>query len=243
MPSELYTADGVGGARDGPLAAAARLYFRSLLAVFLLVSAVAAAVAGTVDLAAAVPASVSPSAVPNSAASGSDGLTLLSRTNLRLVLEVGALSGAVATGLVLVASVARDPRVSLSHGRRHAAFAALAFVAAAACGRFSLPAVVDAVGPFAAASGPALDASWFAEVWLFFPVALGFAAAAPFLLVGVVRAGVVGRFISTRQRGYVALAVVTYAACFSPPDGVTFAAFAAPPLAGFAAGLAWLEFR
>lgn len=232
MPSELYTADGVVGTPDGPLPATARRHLRPLLAVFFLVSAVVAAAAQSVDFASIVPAAVRP-VRPAS----------LPLSDLRLAVEVGTLVGAVAAVVLLVALLGRDPRVSLSRGRRHASLAAAAFAGGGAAGLTALPDVVGLIGPFAAASGSALDAYWFAEVWLFLPVALGFAAAAPFLLVAAVRAGVVGRFTTTGQRGYVALASVVFAACFSPPDGVTFVAFVAPLFVGFAAGVGWLELR
>lgn len=230
MPSEYYTADGFDGTADGPLWASARRHLRALLAVFLLVSAVVTALAAAFDLTAVVPSSVLPV-----------GLSPRPQSEFRLAVEVGTLAGAFAAAVVLVGAVGRDARVSLSRGRRQAAVAPVAFAVAAVCGRVALPHVVGAV---ASASGrPVLDAYWAAEVWLFFPVALGAAAATPFLLAAAVRAGVVGRYTSTRQRGYAALAFVAFAACYSPPDGATFVLFAAPPFAGLAAGVAWLEFR
>jgi Sec-independent protein secretion pathway component TatC len=230
MPSEYYTADGFDGAAAGPLGASVRRHLRLLLAVFLLVSAAVTALAATLDLTAVVPPPVLPAR-----------LSSRPRSALRLAVEVGTLAGAFAAAVVLVGSVGRDARVSLSRGRRQAVVAPVAFAVAAVCGWAALPHVVGVV---ASASGrPAVDAYWVAEVWLFFPVALGAAAATPFLLVAAARAGVVGRFTSTRQRGYAALAFVVFAACYSPPDGATFVLFAAPLFVGSAAGVAWLEFR
>jgi hypothetical protein len=229
MSSELYAGDGFDGTGDGPVAAAARRYFRSLLAVFLLVSAVVTAAASSVDLTAVVPASAV-----------SVGFSPRPLSAFRLAVEVGTLSGLLAAGVALVRFLGRDRRVSLSRGRRHAAVAAVAFAAGTVGGAALLPTAVATAGSVAAGSvGP----YWVAEVCLFFPVAVGFAAAAPFLLAAAVRASVVGRFTSTRERGYVALAFVAFAACFSPADGATFVLYAAPLFAGFAGGVAWLEFR
>jgi hypothetical protein len=229
MPSEYYTADGFDGTADGPVAAAVRRRLRSLLAVFLLVSAVGTAAAAAFDITAVVPSSALPL-----------GFSSRPLSEFRLAVEVGTLSGLLAVGAALVGFLGRDRRVSLSRGRRHAAVAAVAFGAGTVGGAALLPTAVATAGSVAAGSvGP----YWVAEVCLFFPVAVGFAAAAPFLLAAAVRASVVGRFTSTRERGYVALAFVAFAACFSPADGATFVLYAAPLFAGFAGGVAWLEFR
>ncbi|ADQ66471.1 sec-independent protein translocase (tatc) [Halogeometricum borinquense DSM 11551] len=232
MPSELYPADGFDGTGDGPVGATVRRNLRPLLAVFLLVSAVVTAAASGINLTDVV----SWSGVP-------PRLSPTPLTDFRLALEVGTLSGVFAAGLTLVGLLGRDARVSPSRSRRHAVVAAFAFTVGVAVGVILLPAVAEAVSRVTATSAAGLDVYWYTEVWLFFPVALGGAAATPFLLIAAVRAGVVGRFTSTRQRGYAALAFVVFAACYSPADSATFVLLAAPLFVGLAAGIAWLEFR
>ncbi|SFR55866.1 twin-arginine translocase subunit TatC [Halogeometricum limi] len=232
MRSDHYAGDGVGVAAGSPVTVAFRRAFPSLVATLLVVSALVTAVALPIRFTDLVPVAAS-SPVPSSRP----------LTEFRLAVEAGVLAGFLATGVVFGRAVARDARVSASRARRHVALSAVLFLAGALGAAVTFPAVVELVAPFAAGAGSSLGPYWLAELWLFFPVALGAAAATPALLAAATRAGLVDRFTTTRQRGSVAFVFVAFAACFSPTDGATFVLFAAPLFAAFAAAVAWQEFR
>lgn len=156
-------------------------------------------------------------------------------------LEVAALVGAAAAGAALLGFASRDvPRVRLRRGAPALSLSALAFAVGAGAAHRLL--VAPLAGVVSGGGSLALDPYWLGELALFFPVAVGLGAALPPLTVGLVRARTLPRYTSDRQRGIAALPIVVFAAACSPPDLATFVIFAAPPLAGFAGGLAWCEF-
>lgn len=196
------------------------------------ISALAAlAVLDTVDLAAWI-----------AATGGVEHVGTLS--TLRLTIEVGVLGGLAASAFVVVCLLTRDDRVRPGPAVVPLSIAVGGFVVGALLAVGVLPALF---GLRTAATGvplaSAVDPTGVAELVCFFPVSVGIGVALPAMLVAGVRAGAVSRYVSTRQRGLVALLVVTLAATHSPADLPTFALVAAPPLAGFGVGLAWLEFR
>lgn len=161
-------------------------------------------------------------------------------TDLLVQIEVALLFGAVAAGGALLVLADRDvPGVRVRRGGSALALSAAAFAGGAVATHrafvnplFELPALRAAV----------VDPYRLGELALFFPVAVGIGVALPPLIAGLVRARAIPRYTSDRQRGLAALCVFVFAAVYSPPDLVTFAAFASPPFAGLAAGLAWCEF-
>ena len=167
-------------------------------------------------------------------------LVQVSLTDLVVQLEVAALIGAVAAGASLLFLADRDvPGVRARRGVPALSLAAATFVGGAAATHQLL------VMPLFASPTPrttVVDPYWLGELALFFPVAVGLGAALPSLIVGLVRARTIPRYTSDRQRGVAALCVFAFAAIYSPPDLMTFAVFAAPPLVGLAVGLAWCEF-
>jgi hypothetical protein len=222
------------GRRHSPLGTALRHRPRLLAAVFvvgfLLATGTATLVAASVDLSAWV-----------GAASGVDPSGPLSTP--RLALEAGLLGGLAATALVVAVRLVHDRRVRPARAVAPLAVAAGGFAAGVLVGTAALPALFTLqTGATGVPLASAVDPTGVAELVLVFPLSAGVGVALPAALVAAVRAGATSRYVSARQRGFVALAVVTLAATHSPADLPTFALVAAPSLTGFGVGLAWLEF-
>jgi hypothetical protein len=161
----------------------------------------------------------------------------------RLALEAGLLGGLTATALVVTARLVRDRRVRPARAVGPLAVAGGGFVFGALVAVAVLPALLTLrTGATGVPLGSTVDPTGVAELVCFFPLSVGVGTALPGFLVAAVRAGALSRYLSTRQRGFVALVVVTLAATHSPADLPTFALLAAPPLGGFGLGVAWLEF-
>ncbi|WP_396611897.1 twin-arginine translocase subunit TatC [Haloferax sp. S1W] len=169
-------------------------------------------------------------------------LDVLSATSSDLLVrvELAALVGVLAGGVHLVSLTARDPRVSLRAAAPHLAASGVLFFAGVGLAWLITPSLVDML---AGADRIALSARQAVlELELFFPVAVGLGAAIPPLLVGLVRANALWSRLGGRTSGPALLFVVWFAAFFSPPDPTTFALYAAPPLAGVAVAVAWVDF-
>ncbi|AUV82646.1 preprotein translocase subunit TatC [Salinigranum rubrum] len=234
MHSDVVPARPPLGRRRSPLGTALRSRPRRLVAVFvlglLLTTGCVALVAATVDL--------SPWLGSVSEADPTGSLS-----TLRLALEAGLLGGLAATALAVTARLVRDRRVRPARAVGPLAAAGCGFVSGVLVAVAVLPALLTLrTGATGVPLGSAVDPTGVAELVCFFPLGVGVGTALPGLLVAAVRAGAVPRYTSTRQRGFVALAVVTLAATHSPADLPTFALLAAPPLGGFGLGVAWLEF-
>ncbi|MFC4357539.1 twin-arginine translocase subunit TatC [Halobium salinum] len=235
-------------ARYTPLGATVRDRFGVLLGVWLLTTVVTLLVlvgSGVDLLATAAPLSSSASDVTVVGTDPTDALLFGAEV---ASLVGGTLALVVATGL----AARDDDRVELAAGRSQFLLAAATFVAGVSVGRTFVSTLLrdihllDTVGAAtvleSGTSGAVVALRALAELGLFVPVAVGVGAALPCFLVGAVRAGLAPRYTSDRMRGFVALALVTFAAVYSPPDLPSLALVAVPPFAGFAVGLAWLEF-
>ncbi|SEL49491.1 twin-arginine translocase subunit TatC [Haloferax larsenii] len=155
--------------------------------------------------------------------------------------ELAALVGVFTGGAHLVSLTGRDSSVSLRTAVPHLVAAAALFVAGVGLAWLTTPTLVDIL---AGADRLALsDRQAVLELELFFPVAVGLGAAIPPLLVGLVRANALWSRLGGRTSGVALLFIVAFAAFFSPPDPTTFALYAAPPLAGVAVAVAWVDFR
>jgi hypothetical protein len=206
----------------------------------------------TYALLAALGAPALEAAIPHGALRG-DGPTpaviVGSPTTSHLLRAECALLGGVALSLAAAVGYAGhdDDRVDLSRCVGPLVVAAGLFVAGAVVGRLLVvPASVDLLlSGFGSGSGrrTVADARWLAELGLFVPASVGVGAALPALVVGAVRGRLLPRYTGSRARGLAALALLAFASVYSPPDLPTFALVAAPPFAGFAAGIAWLELR
>jgi hypothetical protein len=222
------------GRRHSPLGIALRHRPRLLVAVFvvgfLLTTGASTLVAASVDLSAWV-----------GSAGGVDPTGPLSMP--RLALEAGLLGGLAAATFAVAVRLVRDRRVRPARAVAPLAVAVSGFVSGVLVGTAVLPALLTLrTGATGVPLASAVDPTGVAELVLVLPLSVGVGVALPAALAAVVRAGATSRYVSARQRGFVALAVATLAATHSPADLPTFALVATPPLAGFGVGLAWLEF-
>jgi len=210
-----------------PLGATARRHARRLVITALLTAVVV--VAAVRD-----PGLLSPTAGVSTTVVGVGGPNFLVR------LELGALAGALATGVSLVALVDRDPAVDLRAASGWLALAAAGFLVGTVAARQFAPGLVDVLVGWGRVAADSRQSAL--ELELFFPVAVGGGAAVAPLLLGLRRAGALSRRLAGRTRGLSLLCLVAFAACFSPPDSTTFALYATPPAVGLGVAVAWAEF-
>jgi Sec-independent protein secretion pathway component TatC len=112
-------------------------------------------------------------------------------------------------------------------------------VGAFAGGRAALP-LAATLGVLPGGAG--VPTGWLGEFVLGLAASTAVGLALPPGLLAAARARLVPRHTSTGQRGLAALAILAFAAVYSPTDLPSFALVALPPFVGLAAGLALLEF-
>ena len=237
MPSHTTRSRGPRRRGASPTVATLRVRARELLALFLVGTAAAfvGLRAAGVDTARVALATHAP-----------DATVLLREAPLTygfVELEAAAAAGLLCGVAAATWYAARDhPRVALRAGRGVFLTAGVAGLVGAVFGHVV---GVDAVRGLVASGLVVVDSAggkyWLTELAVTLPLVCGMAFALPFVLAGAARARLVPRQWTDRQWGAAAVAALSFAAVYSPPDSLTFVVAASLLLAGLCLGFAALE--